>query len=267
MKIDTNGNLYTFIYAAVLVIVVAAALAFTAIQLQPLQEQNVKVEKMQNILQSVGFNPTVENASELYAKYVQEDFVVDINGERKEGKGFDVNMKKESRKTFKIKALKNKLQTAEGSEKAKLQDELNSLRASLNLPVYVCEKDGDIHYIFPLQGKGLWGPIWGYIALDNDFNTIYGAVFDHKAETPGLGADINKDWFEQPFSGKTLFEGDEFVSITLYKGGKGSAVLAGDSEHGCDAISGGTITSKGLERMLKEEWLYNYEAFLKKNKK
>ncbi len=102
--------------------------------------------------------------------------------------------------------------------------------------------------------------------MESDFNTIFGAVFDHKAETPGLGADINKDWFEHPFRGKTIFEGDELISITLHKGGKGSAELIGDTEHGCDAISGGTITSKAVERMLKEEWLFNYEAFLKKNK-
>ena len=134
-------------------------------------------------------------------------------------------------------------------------------------PVYFAKlDDGSEKTIIPLSGKGLWGPLWGYIALEKDFNTIFGAVFDHKAETPGLGADINKDWFELPFKGKTIFEGDELISITLYKGGKGAAEIAGDTKHGCDAISGGTVTSKKLEKMLKEEWLYNYEAFLKKNK-
>jgi len=240
MKIDTNGNLYTFLYAAVMVIVVAAALAFTAIKLQPLQEQNVKIEKMQNILQSVGIESTVENAEAQYNKYITKQIVVNTKGEEIEGDAFKTNLKVQY--------------------KAKDEDKV--------LPVFFAKlDDGKEMLIIPLTGKGLWGPIWGYIALENDFNTISGAVFDHKGETPGLGADINKDWFEEPFKGKTLFEGDEFVSITMYKGGKGSAVLAGDTEHGCDAISGGTITSKGLERMLKEEWLFNYEAYLKKNKK
>ena len=236
MKIDTNGNVYTFIYAAVMVIIVAAALAFTAIKLQPLQEKNVKVEKMQNILQSVGIESTVENADTLYNKFILKQIVVNLKGEEIDGDAFTTNLK-------------------------------TQYKAKEKFPVYFAKlDDGTEKTIIPLTGKGLWGPVWGYIALESDFNTIFGAVFDHKAETPGLGADINKDWFEHPFRGKTIFEGDELISITLHKGGKGSAELIGDTEHGCDAISGGTITSKAVERMLKEEWLFNYEAFLKKNK-
>lgn len=239
MKIDTNGNLYTFMYAAIMVIIVAAGLAFTAIKLQPLQDKNVRLEKMQNILQSVGIQSTVENAETLYNKYIPKQIVINIKGEEIKGDAFTTNLKVQA--------------------KANDEDKI--------LPVFFAKlDDGSEKTIIPLTGKGLWGPLWGYIALESDFNTIYGAVFDHKAETPGLGADINKDWFEVPFKGKTLFEGDEFVSITLYKGGKGSAEIAGDTKHGCDAISGGTITSKKLEEMLKAEWLFNYEAFLKKNK-
>jgi len=240
MKLDTNSNIYTFIYAAVMVILVAALLAFTAIKLQPLQEKNIRVEKMQNILQSVGIETTVDNAEAQYKKYITKQVLVNTQGEEVKGDAFTTNLKAQT--------------------KLKKEERV--------LPVFFAKMDdGKEMAIIPLRGTGLWGPIWGYIALEKDFNTIYGAVFDHKGETPGLGADINKDWFEKPFKGKTLFEGDKFVSITIYKGGKGAAVLAGDEKHGCDAISGGTITSKGLERMLKEEWLDNYEAFLKKNKK
>ncbi len=239
MKIDTNGNLYTFMYAAIMVIIVAAGLAFTAIKLQPLQEKNVRAEKMQNILQSVGVEVTFENAEELFGKYITKQILVNIKGEEVAGDAFATNLKVQS--------------------KAKDEDKV--------LPVYYAKlDDGSEKTIIPLTGKGLWGPLWGYIALEKDFNTIFGAVFDHKAETPGLGADINKDWFEHPFKGKKLFEGDKFISITLYKGGKDAAEIAGDTKHGCDAISGGTVTSKKLEKMLKEEWLFNYEAFLRKNK-
>jgi Na+-transporting NADH:ubiquinone oxidoreductase subunit C len=238
MKLNTNGNVYTFIYASVMVIIVAAILAFTAKSLQPAQENNIKVEKMQNILQSVGFEPSVENAEAMYNKYIYKKILVNTKGEEVAGDAFNTNLKAQT--------------------KVKPEERL--------LPVYYAKlDDGSEKIIIPLTGKGLWGPIWGYMSLNDDYNTIYGVVFDHKGETPGLGAEINQAWFEDPFKGKTLFEGNEFVSITLYKGGKGSAAIAGDTNHGCDAISGGTITSKGLERMMKEEWLFNYEVFLRKN--
>lgn len=240
MKINTNGNLYTFMFASVMVIIVAAGLAFTAMKLQPLQEKNVRVEKMQNILESIGVEVTFENAEELYSQYIKEEFLVNINGEVIEGDAFSTDLKTQ----------------------AKADDE------DKKLPIFYAElEDGSKKTIIPLTGKGLWGPIWGYMALDEDYNTIFGAVFDHKAETPGLGADINKDWFELPFKGKKLFDGDELISITVHKGGKGAAILANNETHGVDGISGGTITSKGLEDMMKQDWLFNYEAYLKKNKK
>ncbi len=305
MKLNTDSNLYIFVYSSLLVIVVAAGLSFTAVRLQDDQEKNIRAEKMQNILQSAGLNPTRDNAEELFNKYIKEDFVVNLNGEKIEGRGFDVNMKTQAKEAVKINRLNKKIAKIEAflkkkpdqekskndtlsgiievpsyagwlpkmmfnpteSEKKSLQVKLDSLESLLKLPVYIFEKEGKKSYIFPLQGKGLWGPIWGYLALEGDFNTISGAVFDHKAETPGLGADINKDWFEKPFKGKLLFEGDEFVSITVHKGGTGAAKIAGDETHGVDAISGGTITSKALESMLKDDWLYSYKGFLKKNKK
>ncbi len=240
MKLNTDSNLYIFIYSSLLVIIVAAGLSFTAVILQDRQEKNVRVEKMQNILQSVGFDVDFEEAEQLFIKNITKQYVVNTKGEEIKGDAFNINLKIQYKKSYEEKEL----------------------------PVYEATlKDGSKKTIIPLRGKGLWGPIWGYIALEEDFNTIFGAVFDHKAETPGLGADINKDWFEKPFKGKLLFEGDEFISITIHKGGKGAAKIAGNEEHGVDGISGGTITSKSLERMLKEDWLYCYKEFLVKNKK
>lgn len=240
MKINTNSNLYTFIYASVMVILVAAMLAFTAYTLQPAQDKNVRVEKMQNILQSFGIETNTDNAEEMFNKYIKKTIVVNTKGEEIKGNAFDINLKQQ---------FKNKPEEKQ-------------------LPVYYATLDnGSEKIIIPLTGKGLWGPIWGYLSLDNDYNTVFGAVFDHKGETPGLGAEINKDFFEDQLKGKKLFEGKELVSITAHKGGKGSAIKAGDTAHGIDAISGGTITSKGLEKMLKEEWLFNYKEFLKKNLK
>jgi len=235
---DKNSNLYTFIYASILVILVALVLSFTAITLSPMQQRNIEVEKKQNILTSVSIESSFENAEELFSNYIKESFLVDVKGNKKSGDAFLTDLKKEMSKD--------------------LEDR--------NFPVYIAEKDNKKNIIISLLGKGLWGPLWGYISLEKDCNTIFGAVFDHKAETPGLGADINKEWFEKPFTGKKLFDKKgNFISITVYKGGKGAAKIAGDLEHGVDAISGGTITSKGLEDMVKD-CMKNYEEFLKKSK-
>ena len=115
-----------------------------------------------------------------------------------------------------------------------------------NLPVYVCtDDDGSKKYVFPVRGTGLWGPIWGYVAMQADFVTIAGAVFDHQGETPGLGAEINTSNFQEQFTGKKIFNASgKFVSIQVNKAG------IPETESSVDAISGGTITSKGLEQML-----------------
>ena len=129
-----------------------------------------------------------------------------------------------------------------------------------NLPVFVAANDkGENLIILPLEGKGLWGPIYGYISFLPDLNTIYGVTFDHKGETPGLGAEINTPWFESQFAGKKIFEGDRFVSVKVLKSNEKPV-----EDHSVDAISGGTITSKGLEAMLYD-CIRKYEDFLKKN--
>ena len=118
------------------------------------------------------------------------------------------------------------------------------------LPLYICTFDNSEKvYIVPVHGAGLWGPIWGYVALQSDFNTIYGATFDHKGETPGLGADINTTWFGGQFTGKQIFKDGEFCSVEVVKGGADKS-----NPHQVDAISGGTITSKGLEKMLLDSF-------------
>ncbi|RLD64953.1 MAG: NADH:ubiquinone reductase (Na(+)-transporting) subunit C [Bacteroidetes bacterium] len=237
---DTNGNLYTFIYASVLVIVVAATLSFTALKLQPIQDMNVKNEKMQNILTSVQVESSAETANDVFTKYITKSFVINSDGKEIEGKeAFDINLKQEYKKELEERVL----------------------------PLYEATlDDGSTILVIPLMGKGLWGPIWGYIALESDMNTVFGAVFDHKGETPGLGADINADWFEEPFSGKTIYQDGKLIGIRVHKGGKGAAKAANDTEHGVDAISGGTITSKALEDMILD-CLSSYETYLENNKK
>ena len=189
---DVNKNSYTFLFAILMVIVVAALLSTAAIQLKPFQDVNVVLEKKQNILSSVGVNILRDSANIIYPKYIKDELVLNSAGNIVEGSAFDLDLSVELKK--------------EKSEQL--------------LPLFISEFDNEKKYIIPLRGKGLWGPIWGFIALEDDLNTVFGAVFDHKAETPGLGAEINQDFFQDPFQGKNIFDIDgNFKSIIVKKGG------------------------------------------------
>ena len=230
---DRNSNTYTFLYAAIMVIVVAAVLASVSMALKPAQKKNVEIEKKQNILASVNIESTAENAEAIYAEKVVDEYLVNTKGEKVDGDAFDTDLKKERAKSFE----------------------------EMVLPVFVCKTDDGTKYVLPVYGAGLWGPIWGYVSVSDDMNTIFGANFDHEGETPGLGAEIATGEFQEQFKGKELFdEAGKMVSVTVAKSGQ-----VAPAEHKVDAISGGTITSKGLEKMLKDDFT-GYEAFLNKNK-
>ncbi len=231
MKINVQSNLYTFIYASVMVIIVALALSLAFIKLKPLQEANKLKEKQQAILASIGVRCQRDSAPALFKEYVKESFVVDANGDKIEGDPLKINLEEQYRKPIKDREL----------------------------PVFIAQHDGKKIYVFPVYGKGLWGPIWGYIALEDDLNTIHGVVFDHKGETPGLGAEIATPKFQKQFVGKKIFdENGNFVSIAVVKGG----APKGDP-HAVDAISGGTLTSRGLQAML-HDYLGCYVNFINK---
>ena len=216
---DVNKNSNTFGFTVIMVIIVAALLSTAAIELKPFQDRNVELEKKQNILSSVGVTIDRDGAEKIYNTYIKSELVLNVKGEKVEGSAFDVDLGVEMKK---------------------------DANAQL-LPLFISNVEGVTRYIIPLRGKGLWGPIWGFISLEEDLNSVFGAVFDHKSETPGLGAEINRASFEDPFKGKTIFEGKEFTSIKVIKGG------AQDSDmHGVDGISGGTITSDGVSDMLDE---------------
>ena len=130
---------------------------------------------------------------------------------------------------------------------------------SRRLPVYVCTTDdGATKYILPIYGQGLWGPIWGYVALDDNGSTIYGAYFAHESETPGLGAEIEKSAFSDKFVGKNMWKDGRYMPVTVVKAGQKPA---GDEDY-VDGVSGGTVTSKGVAAMLGA-CLAPYESFLK----
>lgn len=248
---NTNSNSYIFIYASVMVIIVAAVLSTTATILKDKQLQNVKNEKMQAILASANIESTPENSEETYNKYITEELILNQNGEVEDiykGGKFE----KGSQRAFYLDLKVEEFKKSQGE--------------NFSSPLFVCSVNGETYYIIPLLGKGLWGPIWGNIAFKSDFNTVKGVVFDHKGETPGLGAEIIFPAFTNPFIGKTIFDNQgNFTSIKVVKGG--AAKLATDQQiHGVDAISGGTITSNGVNDMLRNN-LENYVPYIKSLKK
>lgn len=219
-----------------MVVIVAVLLSLAAIGLGPYQAQNVKTEKMQNILASIGVNSEAKESEKLFNKYIKEQLVLNSKGERVTNgiTAFDVDLKKELDK----------------ARMGKADEQL--------FPLFVFNKDSKWYYVIPVRGKGLWGPIWGYVALGGDMNTVYGASFGHKGETPGLGAEIDTEGFQKQFAGKKIFdESGNFVSVKVVKGG-----AAPEDLHGVDAISGGTITSNGVTEMLKRT-LSNYIPYFK----
>lgn len=230
---NKNSNAYTYLFAVIMVVVLAGLLAFTATSLKPIQNKNVKAEKMQKILSAIGVKVDRSGAQKAFKTYIKQSLSLKENGTNDASiKAFDISLKKE------------------------LKKQVNAQR----FPIYIAEKDAKKYYIVPLYGAGLWDAIWGYVALDSDKNTIIGANFDHKGETPGLGAEITTDWFQKQFKGKKLFSSEnKFVSVKTVKGGAPS----GDN-HSVDAISGGTITSDGVSAMI-EERLKRYLPYFKKD--
>lgn len=229
------SNTYIFIFSTVMVVLVALLLSLAAMQLKPFQDKNIEVEKKQNILASLRIESTTKNAVDLYAKYITDSYVINNKGEKQDGVvAFDVDLK----------------------------TELEKSASQRLLPVFVGTLDDQSKaYSLPVRGKGLWGPIWGYVSVKPDMNTIYGVTYDHQGETPGLGAEIATKGFQEPFMGKTLFkDSTDFVSIQVEKGGAKK-----DDPHAVDAISGGTITSKGLQAML-DSCLVQYKTYFIKNR-
>ena len=232
---NTNKNSYIIIYSAVLVIVVAFLLAYIFQALKPMQDVNVALDKKKQILAALNIRELgdVESA-EKYKEVVKADMIVDANAQVIEA-------------------------GEQGGENAAFKLNSADYKAG-KLAVYDCEVDGKKKYVIPVYGMGLWGPIWGYIALDDDKNTVFGAYFNHDSETAGLGAEIkdSKAWQDQ-FIGKKIFSADgQKIAIAVKKK---SDVKNPASE--CDAVTGATLTSDGVSLML-QDCFAKYVNFLKK---
>lgn len=225
MAIDRNSNGFTFGFAIVMVIVVGVALAMSYQALKPPYDENVRKEKMQYILAAINMDVDRSEAPAKYAEMLKEELVMDKEGNITEAEvsAFDLDISKQYRE-WKAGVVKDE---------------------DLKFPLFIMEKDGKPFYVMPLNGTGLWGPVWGYVSIEQDLNTVHGSIFDHKGETPGLGAEIATEFFDKQFVGKTIHDDNgKYVSITVKKDATGDP-------HGVNGITGGTITSNGVDEMLK----------------
>ncbi|CAM1339146.1 Na(+)-translocating NADH-quinone reductase subunit C [Tenacibaculum aestuarii] len=234
MSKKTDSNVYTVVFAIGMVLVVGALLAFTASSLRPTIDGNKRIEKQQNILYAMGVNENDETSIEFvskdkvadeFAKYIKKQLVIEGENVSEDAKAYLIDVKKQ--------------QTAAKEGKTR------------KLPLFVGEKDGTTFYIAPIRGKGLWDAIWGYVAMDKDM-VVQGVFFDHKGETPGLGANIKQRFFMDDFIGEDLMSNGSFKGIAVSKSNN-DPKNEDKNDNEVDAIAGATITGDGVAAMIKSE--------------
>ncbi len=242
MAINTENNSYTVLFAGIMVLVVGALLASVAMGLKPAIKENERFEKQQNILYAMGvhrndgdgiaFVPTTE-VEEEFRKYITRQYVITGSEARPEEEAYLIDLKKQ-------------------------MDALKSDQPA-RLPIFVGEKEGKTYYVIPMYGKGLWDAIWGYMSLDEDL-VVQGVFFDHKAETPGLGANIKARYFMDDFVGESVLDGNQYAGIGVVKGNN-DPNNNDKQDNEVDALAGATITGNGVTAMIKES-LNLYRPFL-----
>lgn len=248
MSKRTDSNVYTLIFAIVMVIVVGSMLAFFASSLKPNIDENKRIEKQQNILYAMGVNENDESsanfvstavAGQEFSKYIKKQLVIEGDNITEDEKAYLIDVKKEQAKAKK--------------------------GGTRRLPLFVGEKDGNTFYVAPIYGKGLWDAIWGYVSMDENM-VVQGAYFDHKGETPGLGANIKQRYFMDDFYGEHLLtEAGVFKGITVAKGNN-DPKNEDKTDYEVDAIAGATITGDGVSAMIKDD-LALYVPYFKTLKK
>lgn len=248
MSKRTDSNVYTLIFAIVMVIVVGSMLAFFASSLKPNIDENKRIEKQQNILYAMGVNENDESsanfvstavAGQEFNKYIKKQLVIEGDNITEDEKAYLIDVKKEQAKVKK--------------------------GGTRRLPLFVGEKDGNTFYVAPIYGKGLWDAIWGYVSMDENM-VVQGAYFDHKGETPGLGANIKQRYFMDDFYGEHLLtEAGVFKGITVAKGNN-DPKNEDKTDYEVDAIAGATITGDGVSAMIKND-LALYVPYFKTLKK
>ena len=230
---NRDSNKHTYIFAILMVVSVAFVLSFTSESLKDLQNSNVKKEKMQNILSSVGINVSRDESEDLYLDYISDELSLKLDGTiDSDIEAFDINLALEVKKDS----------------------------DTQRFPLYIANVENEKFYVIPLRGAGLWAEIWGYIALREDINTIKGVSFDHKSETAGLGAEITEDWFIDSFTDEKINDSQgNFVGVYLTKSNNDPR-NEDKMDNEVDAISGATITGDGVSEMIIER-VQNYLTY------
>ncbi len=243
MAMNTEKNTYTVTFAGIMVVIVGSLLAFLASGLRPRIDENERFEKQQNILYAMGVNqnegegdvsfiPTSTVEAE-FSKYITEQLVL----------------------------VGDKIETDDEAYLIDLKKELSALKSGGEgrLPLFIGEKDGKKSYVIPMYGKGLWDAIWGFMSLDENM-VVQGVYFDHKGETPGLGANIKLRFFMDDFTGESVLDGGQYAGISVAKGNNDPLNKIKDDNE-VDALAGATITGNGVAVMIKES-LRLYKPYL-----
>ena len=243
MAINTDKNVYTVVFAAIMVIVVGSLLASFASGLSGRIEENERAAKQQQILYAMGVNDNegegavsfipADKVEGEFSKYITKQLVIKGDSITQNDEAYLIDMKKQL-------SLASKGETPE-------------------LPLFIGEKDGKEFYVIPMYGKGLWDAIWGVIALD-DTMTVQGVYFDHKGETAGLGANIKMRYFMDDFTGETILKGTQYAGVAVAKGNNDPLNKIKDDNE-VDALAGATITGNGVAAMIKES-LDMYKGYL-----
>ena len=236
MGINTDKNSYTLLFAIGMVIIVGTLLAAIDSSLRERIDTNKILEKQQNILYAIGINDnegssvrfiSKDKAPIEFDKYVVNQIYIQGGKIIEDEEAYLIEVKKE--KTLAKDASYNR-----------------------RLPLFIAEKDDKKYYVAPIRGKGLWNSIWGYVSMDEDM-IIQGAYFDHQAETPGLGANINQRFFMDDFIGENLLDSNgNFKGITVSKKNLDPRNEIKDDNE-VDAIAGATITGDGVSAMIKSD--------------
>ena len=243
MAINTEKNTYTIAFAAVMVVIVGALLAFMASALSAKINENERLEKQQNILYAMGVNENegagsvsfigTDKVAEAFNTYIKEQIILEGDKITKDPNAYLIDLKKEETNAKAGKTRK--------------------------LPVFIGEKDNKEFYIIPMRGKGLWDAIWGFVALDKNM-IVQGVYFDHKGETPGLGANIKQRYFMDDFIGESIINNGNYVGIKVAKGNNDPTNETKDDNE-VDALAGATITGDGVSAMIKQS-ISLYKPFL-----
>ncbi|GGD44865.1 Na(+)-translocating NADH-quinone reductase subunit C [Muriicola marianensis] len=229
---NKENNIYTVLFACLMVVVVGSILAYLASALSGKIKENERFEKQQNILYAMGVNENEGEGSvnfvptdvveEEFSTYITEQLIIEGDQITKDDQAYMIDLKKEL---------------------DKLKD-----GATPKLPVFIGNKDGQTYYIVPMYGKGLWDAIWGFMALDKNM-VVQGVYFDHKAETPGLGANIKQRYFMDDFTGESILNGSNYTGIKVVKGNNDPVNEIKDDNE-VDALAGATITGNGVSAMI-----------------